>query len=257
MAKARAICTCKICGTTFEVTKTCSNRRGANSYEEWAKDHFDLCYDCKKLEKEEKLRESGVGVTVKAIGKSPNIKVAIILEGDTRRQKEVIKDLGYIWTELECFDDLLKESNLQDLFNLAMYGPKMYWAKVFEQYNDETIKAEIEKLTTSLERINKVLDCFIDEEYRMMYETYINKMEENRNKAQEQLKILKHPVAPDFYDTSKRWNGKIYGRSGRYAIYQDGEKISITDEQKNVLESYVADMDIYKIKKAEIERKYL
>lgn len=39
----------------------------------------------------------------------------------------------------------------------------------------------------------------------------------------------------------KRWNQKIYGKSGNYSIYPDGEKVNISDEEAEELKKYLKD----------------
>lgn len=58
MARAKAICTCKKCGTEFEKMRVCNhwNRRDADSWEEWAVTHYDLCPDCWEKEQAERER---------------------------------------------------------------------------------------------------------------------------------------------------------------------------------------------------------
>ena len=58
MAKAIAICTCEKCGNTFERTNICYNRRDADSWEAWAKDHFTLCPECYAAEKAAQMAEA-------------------------------------------------------------------------------------------------------------------------------------------------------------------------------------------------------
>lgn len=46
MAKAKAICKCRICGAEFEKTSTQCNRKTAEEWEKWASEHFDICPEC-------------------------------------------------------------------------------------------------------------------------------------------------------------------------------------------------------------------
>lgn len=46
MAVAEAKCVCKTCGKTFTKTAYKRNRSEANSWEEWAEEHFDECNEC-------------------------------------------------------------------------------------------------------------------------------------------------------------------------------------------------------------------
>ena len=48
MAKATAVCTCKICNKNFEVEHKCYNRDDADRWEMWAQKHYDTCPDCRR-----------------------------------------------------------------------------------------------------------------------------------------------------------------------------------------------------------------
>lgn len=52
MAVAKAECTCKTCGHTFEVRTYKANRREADSFEAWAAENIIECNDCAKARKE-------------------------------------------------------------------------------------------------------------------------------------------------------------------------------------------------------------
>lgn len=57
MAKARAICTCRVCGKTFEKTTIRGNRHDADSWEKWAESTFTICPECERKEREAKAAE--------------------------------------------------------------------------------------------------------------------------------------------------------------------------------------------------------
>lgn len=48
MAKATAVCTCEVCGETFEVIKDCYNRKTADEFEAWAAENITECDKCKR-----------------------------------------------------------------------------------------------------------------------------------------------------------------------------------------------------------------
>ena len=54
MAKAIAICTCKVCGKTFEMETVKSSRRDATIWEKWALGYYDVCSECEQRQREEK-----------------------------------------------------------------------------------------------------------------------------------------------------------------------------------------------------------
>ena len=57
MAKARATCTCSVCGKTFEKCTVKTNRREADRWEEWAQQTFTVCPECEQKEHEAKAAE--------------------------------------------------------------------------------------------------------------------------------------------------------------------------------------------------------
>lgn len=57
MAQAIAKCTCKECGAAFKVTAIRNSRKDADSWEEWAKDYYDLCSDCEEKARAKKASE--------------------------------------------------------------------------------------------------------------------------------------------------------------------------------------------------------
>ena len=70
---------------------------------------------------------------------------------------------------------------------------------------------------------------------------------ENRKK----IELIDKPSVPEILKGHK-WNQKIYGKSGNYTIYPDGEKISITDEQAEEIKLYLVAKEEYKKKIEEI-----
>ena len=39
--------------------------------------------------------------------------------------------------------------------------------------------------------------------------------------------------------TGRYWNHKFYGRPGNWSIYQDGERVQISDSEKSILDWYI------------------
>ena len=57
MARATAMCTCSVCGKTFEKSTIRSNRREADSWEKWAEQAYTTCPECEQKEREAKAAE--------------------------------------------------------------------------------------------------------------------------------------------------------------------------------------------------------
>ena len=68
--------------------------------------------------------------------------------------------------------------------------------------------------------------------------------------AQKQLADLL-PEKPECIQ-EKYWNEKIYGKTGKYFIYLDGNKVNIPDEKAAELEEYLGNMRKYREKKKEL-----
>lgn len=58
MAKATAVCTCKICGCSFEKTAIKRNRSEADSWVIWAVDYYDTCPACLDEQTKRRAEES-------------------------------------------------------------------------------------------------------------------------------------------------------------------------------------------------------
>lgn len=54
MAKAKAECTCKVCGRKFYKIRDQHTRKSADNWEEWAAGYYDECQECIQKEREEK-----------------------------------------------------------------------------------------------------------------------------------------------------------------------------------------------------------
>jgi hypothetical protein len=105
MAKAVAHCKCEKCGAEFIRESYCSNRRNANSWEEWAEEAFTLCTDCwKEQQREERKAKREAQGLVCDVFVNPTltrekgvVMCTLIADGDTYPYKEMLKVLGYRW----------------------------------------------------------------------------------------------------------------------------------------------------------------
>ena len=67
MAIAKIELTCRCCGKTFTMRKDCHNRAEADSFEAWAKQHVDMCSECRN----EKRRSAELASVAETIGELP------------------------------------------------------------------------------------------------------------------------------------------------------------------------------------------
>ena len=82
-------------------------------------------------------------------------------------------------------------------------------------------------------------------------EIAINKQKEWQQK-QDKISNIEKPKAPSVL-IGHKWNQKIYGKSGNYSIYPDGNKTPITDEEAEEIKNYLVKKEEYKKKVEEIK----
>ena len=97
MAKARATCTCKTCGATFERTADKRNRAECDSWEQWAVENITECPSCygRRMRDAERSTPVHVELTVTPYTKEFNF----ILRGNTYPFKDTAKQMGFRWME--------------------------------------------------------------------------------------------------------------------------------------------------------------
>lgn len=64
------------------------------------------------------------------------------------------------------------------------------------------------------------------------------KKQKKWNEKKNIIESIEKPTVPEVLKGCT-WNQKIYGRSGSYTIYPNGNKVSITDDQKKEIENYL------------------
>lgn len=129
MARATAICTCSVCGKTFEKYTVKANRREADSWEEWAKQAFTVCPECERKEHEAKAAELAAQAAADGMA---------TLTGSPKQ---------VVWAEQ------IRASKLALI--------EQYWAKMLENY--ETAKANgREKSVARMERDMKLFNATRD-----------------------------------------------------------------------------------------------
>lgn len=69
----------------------------------------------------------------------------------------------------------------------------------------------------------------------------------------DKIAAIERPIVPNVLKGHK-WNQKIYGKSGNYSIYPDGEKTVITDEQAGEIKNYLVAKEEYRKKVEEVEK---
>lgn len=97
MARARATCTCKVCGKQFEKTAKVYNMAAAFEWEKWAEENITLCPSCWGKQKRQEEIAKGFRCEVR---KSYDT-TTIVFYGDTYLHKEELKALGAKWDDFE------------------------------------------------------------------------------------------------------------------------------------------------------------
>lgn len=198
-----------------------------------------LCKECYKKKMEEKSESEGLIFNTTVLPyideKDGSILLNVWFSGNTKPYKDDIKNLGgYKWSERESANDMFSYKK-----------PPMCWNKIIKLDDLET---EILK-ATSIGANNIASDSGL---FAMAhYQIAINKQkkwQENKDK----IATIKKPTVPEVLKGHK-WNQKVYGKSGNYSVYPDGEKVDITDEQAEEIKAYLEAKEEYKKKVEEIK----
>lgn len=201
-------------------------------------ENYGICKACYKKQMEEKTKAEGFvfsGTVLSDIDDQGNILLNVWFSGDTKPHKDDIKSLGgYRWGERETMEDEIPGERLL-----------LCWNKVIAMKN---FNQEIEKATSIGANI-------IVSEERLCTEYNYHRALVKQKEWNERKKKLAEISKPNVPDVLKgcRWNQKIYGKSGNYSIYPDGEKVMISDEQAEEIKYYLEEKAEYKKKVEEIK----
>lgn len=238
MAKAVAICKCKDCGNEFKKIKQCRNRKEADDFEEWDKDHVDTCPDCYKKWMRELEASKGLLVDYTVDLDSAyhgELMEKAIFSGDSYNQREKLKEFGCKysyegWTYLfpinsETGRDLDMESRIESELGAKKVDRSQY-----------TYKFDLEDAIKTIDRYNKKMQSMQNE---------LNSLGE-KPAFPEEFIILRN---------GRRWNGTIYGRNEK-SVYFDGEKVMLNSDLAKEVQEILAKREKWLEKKKDIEKKY-
>lgn len=199
---------------------------------------YGLCKACYKKKMEEKAKAEGLVFNATPL---PNIDqdngdmlADIWFSGNTKPYKDDIKSLGYWWGERTSVYDINK-----------MERPELCWGKTVSIKN---LNAEIEKA------ISIGATSVVKDKSRYAMTSYYTALDNHKKWVGKNNRIasIPKPNVPDVLKNCK-WNQKIYGKSGNYSIYPNGEKVMITNEQAKEIEDYLKEKEEYSKKVAEIK----
>ncbi len=200
--------------------------------------YHGLCKECYKKKMEEEAKKEGFVFNASVLPYIDNNDGSILLSvwfsGYTKPHKDEIKSLGdYTWSERESANDFYSTS------------VPLCWNKVIklEKLQEEITKA----VSIGADSVVSDKGLFADASYQIALSQQ-KKWHEKKEKIDE----IEKPVVPEVL-RGCRWNQKIYGKSGNYSIYPNGEKTTITDEQAEEIKTYLELKEDYKKKVEEIK----
>lgn len=176
---------------------------------EWLENN-GLCPDCYKAEH----KDDPIVVDIIVFGKVKTTGepvVTIKLSGNTYNQKNIIKNMGFEW-RVDYWDRRLYMSQIEDFENTIM------------QIENVVLSENYVKFRQEMERL--------PDEAKKQLEIWHSEWEEKKRSCVA-------PEKPALISSGKKWNGKIYGKSGNFSIYLDGEKVNISDSEADELRKYL------------------
>lgn len=198
-----------------------------------------LCKECYKKVMQEQTESEGIIFNATVLPyideENGNILLNVWFSGNTKPYKDDIKSLGgYKWSE---------RKSANDFFSTAR--PPMCWNKVIKigELEEEIVKA----ISIGAENIVSDSGLFAMAHYQIA----VDKQKEWKEN-QDKIATIQKPAVPEVLKGHK-WNQKIYGKSGNYSIYPDGEKVFITDEQAEEIKIYLVAKEEYKKRVEEIK----
>lgn len=197
---------------------------------------YGLCKACYKKKMEEKAKAEGLVFNATVLpwidDKNGNIKLNVWFSGDTKPHKDDIKAIGgYYWNERETTEDEIEGERLL-----------LCWNKVI---NMDDLEEEIEKAIS----IGATKTVSKEDLFKTLYYRIALRKQKAWQERKRKIAEIPKPGVPEMLKNCK-WNQKIYGKSGNYSIYPNGEKVMITNEQAEEIECYLKEKEEY-IKKVE------
>lgn len=198
-----------------------------------------LCRECYKKKMEETAKAEGLIFNASILPRvdlsDGSFLINVWFSGDTKPLKDDIKALGYKWCELETTTESM----------LSADRPLFFWNKVVKA---NSLKAEIE-----VAKELGVITFHVSQKFWDKVDCQIaTKAKKEWEEKHEKITELKKPEPPAKIKGCK-WNGVVYGKSGNYSIYPNGEKTSITDDEADEIKRYLEEKEVYFKRVKEIE----
>jgi hypothetical protein len=200
-----------------------------------------LCSECYKKHMQEEREKMplilNIGLDVYAHSDTP---FELSFGGNSYSVKDDIKALGFRWGEIE--------GGFASIMDLK---PNCAWIK---RVSFDDLNAEIEKIKNCFPEI-EIKKVFTDVDIGA-YKYAVEKKNARESACKEELETVQRPITPECYPKGK-WNGKFYGSSTKgYCIYIDGEKTPVSNQEKEEIEKYQSEMELYRNKAKKIKQKY-
>ncbi len=231
MAKYDVTYSCGHNGTVELFGKTSERENKLNWYAA-----YGLCPACYRAKMESAEAEKVITIHVSAtaeIDRNGDPLLCVWLDGNTRPAKDDIKACGYRWSERRVADDALTVST------------KMCWNKL----------VTAEKLDEAVEAIKALGGVATNEDWSAL-DRIAAAMASDASKAykakKDAIAAIAKPAMPEIL-RERHWNGRIYGKAGRYNIYLDGNKVELTDDAAEEIKKYAAEKEEYDRKVAAIK----
>lgn len=158
MAIAKYVGTCKVCGTEFEVRKTCHSRREADGYEAWARENVTVCRECQRKQQDAKAIAmiAEYGLQLPEITGVSEKQIAYAQDKRARALGNDLHELGRYCKLMQQVNQTIREHHDEMIAQLAAQG------KTLEESILECVEAyelnSIHKLVTTTEA-SKLIDA--------------------------------------------------------------------------------------------------
>lgn len=238
MAKASVTLTCSKCGAKFVKEKRgCLNRTEADNWETWAEHNFDLCPSCYGTQQYEAEKARGLLLSVRLCSPYNMEKecVSLVFGGDSYPYKDDLREMGATWTAAYP----AKEEQLAG--GLFSFDSLQRYKKWVINCTPEDLGTLIKRSTDLGAEIIEGIDEMQLTTWAALHNAFTAKKEAEEAEKAEKIKALGSlPSWPQEIDekwpVGASWNKTFYGKPGRWAIYLNNKKISISDELKNEME---------------------
>ena len=223
MAKTQVTFSCGHTGTVELLGKYADRERKLKWYETEA-----VCPECFKAAK--RAEQAATPLTL-VIDCDPYSQTAILhFDGNTMPVKDAIKAAGYKWEEL----------TVGAFGTLSLHAPMAWQKSVKFDVVDIEIRA-LAELNPQIKNNITLADKLAFAEIRTQQDA-----------KQAKINAIPQPTMPEKL-VGKKWNKTVYGKSGNYSVYLNGEKVTLTDAEAEELKAYVTEYETYQQAVAEIQ----